>query len=70
MNQCKRCNSNSLTYITDYEHLDNNAEALILDNGWICDECGCFHVDNEIETTWEWICKPISYVVNYNQIMG
>lgn len=33
MNQCKRCNSNSLTYITDYEHLDNNAECFIKSNG-------------------------------------
>jgi hypothetical protein len=46
MKQCKKCNSTSLTYVTDYEHLDFESEDYIKDNGWLCDTCEAFHYEN------------------------
>ena len=46
MKRCKKCNSTSLTYVTDYEHLDFESEDYIKDNGWLCDICEAFHYEN------------------------
>ena len=43
MNQCKRCNSEDLTYKTNYEHLDFESECSVFSNGYECESCGCFH---------------------------
>lgn len=46
MNKCKKCNSTSLTYVTNYEHLDFESEDYIKDNGWLCDICEAFHYED------------------------
>jgi len=49
MDRCKRCDSNSLTYVTDYEHLDFESEGYIKDSGWLCNLCECFHMEESYE---------------------
>lgn len=46
MNQCKHCGSTDITYVTNYEHLDVESECSIFDNGWLCNDCECFMLDN------------------------
>lgn len=48
MNKCKRCDSTSLTYVTDYEHM-NELEDWVYDNGWLCNCCDCLHLEDSFE---------------------
>ena len=47
MKQCRRCDSKDITYVTDYEHLEFSSGAYIKDNGWLCSDCECFHIETD-----------------------
>lgn len=68
MKQCKRCDSTSLTYVTEYEHLDFEGEDYIKDNGWLCDACECFHAEDE--SYWGYDIVEKIYTTNYKQLWG
>jgi hypothetical protein len=65
MKQCKRCDSENLTYVTAYEHLDFATEDYIFDNGWLCDECECFHMEDSYEY---YVKNDMLPKVNYSQL--
>ena len=41
--KCYRCDSTSLLYIRQYEHVDTDTDKLRKDNVWKCKNCGCIH---------------------------
>lgn len=67
--ECKNCKSRDIKYVRDYEHLDFDGDCTRTDNGWLCDDCECFHSEDgsyfEFFSSYEEDKK-----VNYSQIMG
>ena len=68
MNQCKRCDSTSLTYVTNYEHVCCETDNIIYDNGWLCDSCETFyHESGKYYEFYRRYQDPIK--TNYSQLM-
>jgi len=44
MKNCRKCDSNDLIYVTNYEHLDHESEDYIESDGFLCQECECLHL--------------------------
>jgi len=75
MTKCKHCDSSSLEYKIDFEHEDVFTNKIIVDDGYLCSDCGCFHYkenkgisyEYEVSTMETFKEKKINYVTDYDK---